>query len=58
MKIIVIENFFDPKPGVTLVEKTKAKLVIIPAYVGGDDSSQNYFDWMDTVVNNLEMNLR
>ena len=58
VKIIVIENFFDPKPGVTLVEKTKAKLVIIPAYVGGDDSSQNYFDWMDTVVNNLEMNLR
>ncbi|MFM8315170.1 MAG: metal ABC transporter substrate-binding protein [Deltaproteobacteria bacterium] len=57
-KLIVVESFFDPKPGETLAEKTQAKLVLIPAYVGGDDKSKTYFDWMDTLVNDLEKGLK
>ncbi len=57
-KLIVIESFFDPKPGETLAEKTQAKLVLIPAYVGGDDKSKTYFDWMDHLVNELELKLK
>ncbi len=57
-KLIVVESFFDPKPGETLAEKTQAKLVLIPAYVGGDDKSKTYFDWMDHLVNELELKLK
>lgn len=57
-KLIVVESFFDPKPGENLAEKTQAKLVLIPAYVGGDDQSKNYFDWMDHLVNELESKLK
>jgi zinc/manganese transport system substrate-binding protein len=58
VKLIVVESFFDPKPGQTLAEKTKAKLVLIPAYVGGDDQSKTYIDWMDNIVNTLESSLK
>lgn len=58
VKLIVVESFFDPKPGQTLAEKTQTKLVLIPAYVGGDDHSKTYLDWMDTLVNELEKNLK
>jgi zinc/manganese transport system substrate-binding protein len=57
-KLIVIESFFDSKPGKILAEKTQAKLVLIPAYVGGDDQSKNYFDWMDHLVSELESKLK
>ncbi len=57
-KLIVVESFFDPKPGETLAEKTQAKLVLIPAYVGGDDKSKTFIDWMDHIVNELEKNLK
>lgn len=58
VKLIVVENFFEPKAGQTLAEKTQAKLVLIPAYVGGDEHSKTYFDWMDTLVNELEKGLK
>lgn len=58
VKLIVVESFFDPKPGQTLAERTKSKQVLIPAYVGGDEYSKTYFDWMNTVVNELEKNLK
>jgi len=58
VKLIVVESFFDPKPGQTLAEKTQAKLVLIPAYVGGDEQSKTYFDWMDNLVTELEKNLK
>lgn len=57
-KLIVIESFFDPKPGETLAQKTQSKLVLIPAYVGGDQDSKTYFSWMDHIVNELEKNLK
>lgn len=58
VKLIVVESFFDPKPGQTLAERTQAKLVLIPAYVGGDEHSKTYFEWMDTLVNDLEKGLK
>ena len=58
VRLIAVENFFDPKPGETLAEKTKAKLVLMPAYVGGDEKAKTYHEWMDHLVDDLEKGLK
>lgn len=49
-KLIVMENFFDPKPVQTLSQQTGVPFSILPPNVGGDEKSPTYEAWMDTLV--------
>jgi zinc/manganese transport system substrate-binding protein len=54
-KLIMNESFFDLKPARALAEKVPGlRIVVVPAYVGGDDRSKTYLDWMETLVSGIE----
>jgi len=57
VKLILMENFFDPKPARTIAEKTGAKLLILPAYTGGEEKCSTYEAWLECLVSALEKEL-
>lgn len=57
VKLVMIENFFDPKPANVLTEQSGAKLVVLPAYVGGSETSTSYENWMEELVVGVEKSL-
>lgn len=54
VKLLIIEDFFDPKPGHTLADKIGAKVVLLPAYVGGAENLKDYIDWFEYLVSQIE----
>lgn len=56
--LILLENYFDTKAAKTISAQTGAKLVILPAYTGGDEKSATYLDWLEQLVAGVEKELK
>ncbi len=52
--LIIAENYYDPKPGKELAEKTGAKYLILATSVGGDKGINNYFDLFDYLISKIK----
>ena len=56
--LIVAENYYDPKPGKELSEKTGANYLILATSVAGDKGIQNYFDLFDYLISKFKEGLQ
>lgn len=54
VKLVVVENYFDLKAPERVATEIGAKLVVIPAYTGGDAKSDTYENWLETLVSAME----
>ncbi len=53
IRLIVTENYYDPKPGHEMGEKTGVKAIDLPAAVGGTSEASTYEALIDTIINHL-----
>jgi len=53
VKVILMEVFYDEKPGQFVAERTGAKVVIVPNSVGGTKEAKDYFSLMDIIIDKL-----
>lgn len=51
--VIVMSNFFEPAPAERIASRTGAKLVVLPASVGGEDGTEDPFAFFDHLVGEL-----
>lgn len=53
IKIILSENFYDTKKVMHVAEKTGARAVIVPTYVGGETGADTYFKLVDLWIGRM-----
>jgi ABC-type Zn uptake system ZnuABC Zn-binding protein ZnuA len=53
IKVILMEVFYDEKPGRFVAEQTGVKVVIVPNSVGGIKEAKDYFSLIDTIIDKL-----
>lgn len=58
VKAILVEVFYDPKPGRSVAEVTGAAVVTVPNSVGGVPGARDYIALLDTIVDRLAAALR
>lgn len=56
--LIVSENYYDPKPGKELADKTGVKYVVLSTSVNGDVGTDNYFALFDYLISKFTENLK
>lgn len=54
IRLIITENYYDPKPARELSEKTGAKFLILPTSVGGDVGVKSYEDLFQFLIDKLK----
>ncbi len=57
IRLIVSENYYDPKSTQQLAQKSGAKFVTVATSVDGDPLVKNYSDLFENLIRNLEGNL-
>ena len=50
VKVVLVENYYDPKSGEVVARLGGAKLVLIPGDVGGVPGAKDYLSYMDDLV--------
>lgn len=53
VKLVVMESFYSRKTATQVAQLAGAKLVVLPADVGGSSQAKDYFSLVDTVVGSL-----
>ncbi len=53
VKMILAENYYDPKPANELSKKTGVPVLHLPASVGGDKGINSYFDLFDSMLQQM-----
>ena len=53
VKFIIVDNFYNPSNPRALAEKTGAKVAIVPNQPGGEAGTDDYFKFMDHVLDKL-----
>jgi zinc/manganese transport system substrate-binding protein len=53
VKIILMENFYDHRSPDQIAKHSKAKVVMVPSMVGGEESVKTYFDLFDRIVDGI-----
>ncbi len=53
IRVILMENFYDRRAPDQVASHTNAKVVFVPAMVGGTDAVVTYFDLFDTIVRGI-----
>ena len=56
--LIIQAVFYEPDFANMVADKTGAKVLILPAFVGGVPKAQDYFSLFDTIIENLISNLQ
>lgn len=54
IRLIVTENFHDPKAGEQIARQSGAKAIVLPASVDGEAAVKTYFDLFDAIIARLE----
>ncbi len=58
VRLILVDNFYDPSLPRRLAAETSAVVVVLPAQVGGEPGTDDYFRLMDWVLGRLVAALR
>jgi zinc/manganese transport system substrate-binding protein len=58
VKIVLAESYYNPKVAKLVADKASAKLLSLPANVGGTKTATDYCALMDEIVNQLEGGLK
>lgn len=58
VKVVLVENYYDPKSGEVVARLGGAKLVLIPGDVGGVPEAKDYLSYMDDLVRLVSEALR
>lgn len=53
VKLVVVDNFYDPSSSRTVARDTNATVVILPSQVGGADGTEDYFSFMDHLLDQI-----
>ncbi len=53
VKLILMENFYNPKVPRLLAKKTGAKVAVVPSSVEGEKGVDTYFDLIDRIVDTI-----
>ncbi len=53
IRVILMENFYDRRAPDQVASHTSAKVVFVPAMVGGTDKVTSYFDLIDAIVGGI-----
>lgn len=53
VRVILMENFYDRRAPDQVASHTSAKVVFVPAMVGGTDAVVSYFDLFDAIVGGM-----
>jgi zinc/manganese transport system substrate-binding protein len=56
--LIIQAVFYEPDFANMVADKTGAKVLTLPAFVGGYPEAQDYFSLFDTIIDNLTSNLQ
>jgi len=54
VRLLLIENFFEPRNGEFVADKTGVPMVIAPVSVGGEDGIETWFDLIEALVRAVE----
>lgn len=54
VKIILVENYYDPRPAKELASKTGVPMLHLPAAVGATDDIKSYIDLFDHLLNEIQ----
>jgi zinc/manganese transport system substrate-binding protein len=58
VKIVIAESYYNPKVAKLVADKAGAKLLSLPANVGGSTSATDYVSLIDDILNQLETALK
>jgi zinc/manganese transport system substrate-binding protein len=58
VKVVLSESYYNPKVAKLVAEKAGAKLLSLPANVGGSTVAKDYASMIDDILNQLETNLK
>lgn len=53
VRLLLVDNYFDPSLPRKLAEETGAKLVIVPSQVGGEPGTETYFALIDHLLDRM-----
>jgi ABC-type Zn uptake system ZnuABC Zn-binding protein ZnuA len=53
VKLIFVDNFYSPKLANSIAKNTGAKVVILPNQIGGEKGTDDYFSFMDYLLNKI-----
>ena len=54
VKLLLIENFFEPRNGRFVADRTGVPMIVAPVSVGGEDGIDSWFDLIEVLVTAIE----